>query len=61
MYDSYTNHTFKSKIKNTLVQLSGLVSSIRWGPVTKKVHIQKKDSSFEKIRFDEDIGVLVED
>lgn len=30
-------------------------------PVTKQLRIEKKDSSFEKIRFDEIIGVIVED
>ncbi|WHY95444.1 YolD-like family protein [Peribacillus simplex] len=30
-------------------------------PFTKELRIQKKDSSFEKIQFDEIIGVSVED
>ncbi|MGE6614071.1 YolD-like family protein [Peribacillus sp. NPDC076916] len=30
-------------------------------PDTKELRIQKKDSSFEKIKFDEIIGVIVED
>ncbi|MGE6611856.1 YolD-like family protein [Peribacillus sp. NPDC076916] len=30
-------------------------------PFTKELRIQKKDSSFEKIQFNEIIGVIVED
>ncbi|MDM5304312.1 YolD-like family protein [Peribacillus frigoritolerans] len=30
-------------------------------PVTKKLNIQKKDNSFEKIKFNEIISVIVED
>jgi len=30
-------------------------------PVTKELRIQNKDSSFEYIRFDEIIGVIMED
>ncbi|MFB5936280.1 YolD-like family protein [Peribacillus frigoritolerans] len=30
-------------------------------PVTRELRIQKKDSSFEKIKFDEVISVIVED
>ncbi|MFF2457638.1 YolD-like family protein [Peribacillus simplex] len=51
---SFTLHN-----EGNLKELNGYCVYIH--PVTKELRIQKKDSSFEYIQFDEIIGVLVDD